>query len=351
MGRRFKLVREQPAIRLIATFILAGLAAGAGWVALAREVPLRYTGVARIELPLPPGVARHAPGGTAPSARTDDGESLRPDLALLEDGPFGRLPKIGPDGRRPFLAYARPFDLEDRRPKVAVLLLGLGLQRDLLDAALALPAPISLQFSPYAADLPAMVERAHRAGHEVLLDLPMEPADYPASDPGPHTLLAGSGRDENLKRLNWLLAQATGYVALAGGGARFAGSDQAAAVLDVLARRGLALIELGDRRLAPAAAAAGLPYASARPAIDEDPSVLAIDYALAALEAEALAGGSALGVAQGYPVSLERLRLWTATLEAKGLVLAPVSAVLIEQAGLARALSTDGQRAAAPSEG
>ena len=34
-------------------------------------------------------------------------------------------------------------------------------------------------------------------------------------------------------------------------------------------------------------------------------------------------------------MSLERLRQWAATLEAKGLVLAPASAVLIEQAGLA----------------
>jgi polysaccharide deacetylase 2 family uncharacterized protein YibQ len=228
---------------------------------------------------------------------------------------------------------------------------GLGLQRELLEAALALPAPISFQFSPYASDLPALVEQARRAGHEVLLDLPMEPADYPASDPGPHTLLAAGERAENLKRLNWLLARAPGYVALAGGGAGFAGSDQAAGILDVLARRGLALIELGDSRLAATAAAAGLPYASARLTIDQEPSVLAIDYALAALEAEALAAGSALGVAQLYPVSLERLRLWADTLEAKGLVLAPVSAVLIEQAGLARGLPRDGRRAAAKSEG
>jgi hypothetical protein len=163
----------------------------------------------------------------------------------------------------------------------------------------------------------------------------MEPADYPASDPGPHTLLADSSRAENLQRLDWLLAQAPGYIALAGGGARFAASDNAGDVLDVLARRGLALIELGASQLEDAAAAAGLPYASAARALDQDPSVQSIDDALAGLEAEALAGGSALGVVHGYPVSLERLRTWAATLEDKGLVLAPVSAVLIEQAGLA----------------
>ena len=75
--------------------------------------------------------------------------------------------------------------------------------------------------------------------------------------------------------------------------------------------------------------------------IDDDPSVPAVDQALAALESEALAAGSALGVAREHPMSLDRLRRWAATLEAKGLVLAPASAVLIEQAGLAGELSTD----------
>jgi uncharacterized protein len=331
------------------------VALGAGWVALAREGAVRYTGVAKVQLPLPAALERRGAaesGLPAPELRSEPTpERAGLDPALIEYGPFGPLPRIGPDGRRPFLAYARPFNFDDARPEVAILLLGVGLQSDLLEAALALPGPISLQFSPYAPDLPALVERARRAGHEALLDLPMEPSDYPASDPGPHTLLADGPRDENVKRLNWLLARTPGYIAFAGAGTRFARSDQVALVLDVLARRGLALVELGTNHLAPAAAAAGLPYASTPPAIDEDPSVLSIDYALAGLEAEALAGGSALGVAQGYPVTLERLRLWVATLEGKGLVLAPVSAVLIEQAGLAREADTDGQRATARSEG
>jgi hypothetical protein len=302
-------------------------------VALAGQGAVRYTGVARVELPLPAAAARPAGDGALPGSAVAIGAPL--DASLSEDGPFGPLPRIGPDGRRPFFEYARPFNFEDDRPKVAVLLLGLGLQAELFEAALALPGPISLQLSPYAPDLPALVDRARAAGHEVLLDLPMEPADYPASDPGRHTLLADSSRAENLKRLDWLLAQAPGYIALAGGGARFAASDHAGDVLDVLAKRGLALIELGASQLAPAAAAAGLPYASAPRAIDQDPSTPSIDEALAGLEAEALAGGSALGVVQGYPESLERLHAWAATLEDKGLVLAPVSAVVIEQAGLA----------------
>jgi polysaccharide deacetylase 2 family uncharacterized protein YibQ len=329
--------------------VALALVAGAGWVALGGEDAVRYSGVARVELPLPavetpapvaptpPQTARSPASGAAPD--TAVGATVSVDPSLIEQGPFGPLPRIGPDGRRPLFAYARPFNLADARPKVAVVILGLGLRADLFDAALALPGPIGLQLSPYAPDLSALVERARRAGHEVLLDLPMEPADYPASDPGPRTLLADNSREENLKRLDWVLSRASGYAALAGAGGRFAGSEQVAGVLDVLARRGLALIEIGAGQLEGAAAAAGLPYASAPHAIDQDPSAQAIDLALGGLEAAALAGGSALGLAQDYPVSLERLRLWVATLADKGLVLAPVSAVLIEQSGLTRGTS------------
>ena len=151
MGRGFKLVREQAAIWISAALGLAALAAGTAWLGLAREIPGRYAGVARIELPLPTDVVVHAPASNGPFDVAKDVERMRPDLALLEYGPFGPLPKIAPDGRRPFLAYARPFDLEDKRPKIAVLLVGLGLQRKLMNAALALPAPMGLQFSPFHA--------------------------------------------------------------------------------------------------------------------------------------------------------------------------------------------------------
>ena len=159
-----------------------------GWCSRASAVALRRGGPGRAAAA---ARARTACPGSHGSVRGGgEPREQRPDLALIEDGPFGPLPRIAPDGRRPFLAYARPFNLEDSRPKVAVLILGLGLERELFDAALALPGPIGLQLSPYAPDLPALVERARGAGHEVLLELSMESADYPASDPGPHTLLA-----------------------------------------------------------------------------------------------------------------------------------------------------------------
>jgi uncharacterized protein len=342
--RRLRLPRLVWGLFALGSLLLGASTAGL----LGTSGQVSFTGAPVFQLPLPaPSTSSGAipPREAVGAARMDvpAGAPVLP--ALIEPGPFGPLPRIAADGRRPFLAYARPFAADELRPQISLLIVGLGLQAEPTEAALRLPGEVALHFSAYTSDLPALVARARAAGHEVLLDLPMEPLDYPASDPGPHTLLAGNPLAANLERLEWLLARAPGYAALAGTGAGFAASASAPRVLDVLARRGLALVEIGAGDLAGHAAAVGLPYANAPVVIDRDPSLASIDYALAGLEAEARASGSALGVAQGYPVSLERLRLWASTLDHKGLVLAPVSAFVIERSGLAAESGAGGRPA------
>ena len=43
---------------------------------------------------------------------------------------------------------------------------------------------------PYGIDIDRWVARARGENHEVLLQVGMEPFDYPDNDPGPQTLLA-----------------------------------------------------------------------------------------------------------------------------------------------------------------
>lgn len=319
------------------------------------EGELHHSGVPTLRLPIPPV------SGTPRSGDRSNGEStvtapapgapaaINP--ALLEDGVYGAMPRVGPGGRRPATVYARSFDLADTRPRIGILVLGLGLQAERTEHALSLPAPVSLQFSPYAPDLPGLLERARQAGHEVMLGLPMEPLDFPDSDPGPHTLLAEASIGTNLDRLHWTLAQAAGYFGVSGSGRRFTRSAQAEPVLRALAERGLALVEIGTQDLASIAAGVDLLYAHAGVPIDDDPSALAIDRALAELERRALATGSAIGVAQPYPVSFERLALWIASLADKGIALAPVSAVVIERSDPGATHRGDGFELALPQSG
>jgi hypothetical protein len=71
----------------------------------------------------------------------------------------------------------------------------------------------------------------------------------------------------------------------------------------------------------------GVARASAERVIDDQLSQAAIDQQLVALEAGALQRGSALGAGFAYPVTLEKVALWSRSLEQRGFQLSPASAL------------------------
>lgn len=290
------------------------------------------------------GMAEATPGGdpaAAPAAEEPvaaDGVRLAAvDPALIETKNDTRLPMIGPDGRQPWSTYARPFDVDDTRPRVAVVIVGLGLGRDLTDRAIVeLPGAISLSFSPYARDIDPLLARARRAGHETLVDLPMEPLDFPRDDPGPSTLLTSLSLVDNLNRLEWVLGRAPGYVGVTTWmGSQFTTVEDALMpILEGLKQRGLMFVDsrATSRSIATELASSiQLPRAFNNAFIDATPSIDAIDRALARLEATARQQRYAVGIARPLPVTLDRLTRWAGTLEGKGIMLAPVSAIADRQ--------------------
>ncbi len=265
-----------------------------------------------------------------------DNKPAGPDLDLIEASPDGPLPRIGNEGKRALEAYARPYRSTEDRPQIAIVITGLGAQTDATNAAFHLPAMMSLSFSPYAEELPSLFERARLAGHEVLLELPMEPVDYPTNDPGPHTLRASDTSDVNVERLNWILSRAPGYFALAGASGSFGDSPEATAIMETIAAKGLGLIEINGGKLEVEAQQADLAYASTQQWVDLVPSAEAIDNALANLEARARIDGTVIGVAEAYPITLQRLVNWSNELNSRGISLVPVSKILIEKHGRVR---------------
>jgi uncharacterized protein len=271
------------------------------------------------------------------SAQPQPAAAATPDPALSEDSPDGKLPIIGRDGRQPWQVYARPFDAADKRPRVALVIAGLGLDAEASRAAIAkLPGAVTLGFSPYAHELPTWIGAARQAGHEVVLGLPMEPADFPRQDPGPGTLLTTLEPQQNLERLRAVLGRGAAYVGLVGiMGERFE-SERASLepVLDEMKSRGLLFIDDHDasKSLAgPLGHDLGMAWAIADRTVDADPSSAAIDKALGELETIAAQDGAALGIGGLYPVTVERVLAWTAALDGKGLALAPSSAVATRQ--------------------
>ncbi|MDP3739590.1 MAG: divergent polysaccharide deacetylase family protein [Hyphomonadaceae bacterium] len=254
-----------------------------------------------------------------------------PIAGFFERTPAGDLPKISADGRTPAEAYARPFAAQAGTPKVSLIVGGLGLnQKHTLDAINELPPEVTLSFVPYANDLQTWINRARAAGHEVLLELPMEAYDYPNVDTGPHTLLTSAKPEENVRRLSLLMGKASGYFGVTNyQGAKFATDARAAApVLKALKQRGLVFMHDGAaaRSVLPQTAQeAGLNFSIADRIVDAEPSADSIDRELLQLEALAIQNGKAVGVGYAYPVTIEQFRIWTSGLKAKGYQLAPAS--------------------------
>jgi polysaccharide deacetylase 2 family uncharacterized protein YibQ len=249
------------------------------------------------------------------------------------------LPRIGDDGRLPWQVYARPFDNRDTRPRVAIVLSGLGLSGAATQAAIqGLPGGVTLAFQPFADNLEQWIRLARAAGHEVLLNLPMEPTDFPASDPGPQALFVAYAPEENIERLEWALSRVGGYVGLLNHmGSRFTTSREAMLpIMTTLEKRGLAFV---DARVSARSVATTLATEQNVPrAINDrfldarEVSRTTVDARLAELESIASEVGVSVGIGQAFPVTIERIREWAATLNGKGIVLAPVSAVLDRQA-------------------
>lgn len=260
------------------------------------------------------------------------GRALLADPALIENTAEGPLPRVAADGRTPMTAYAASAPAGKYR--IAIVVRGLGISAQATQAALDnLPPAVTLAFAPYAHDVGRWVAQARKRGHEVLLEIPMEPYDFPDSDPGPHTLQAGRGEGANLDRLKWALTRFTGYAGVTNLlGQRFlSDSDALSPVLTYLAQHGLYFFDNGSatQSVAPLVAGqVGAPVVQANAAVDTVQAGLEIDHRLADLEHVARADGQAAGSAFLYPVSVARIAAWAKGLKARGFVLVPASAIV-----------------------
>jgi polysaccharide deacetylase 2 family uncharacterized protein YibQ len=259
------------------------------------------------------------------------------DQRLLEKSRYGMIPVIA-DGLKPFTVYAAEADRAKaaKMPVVAIVVGGLGVgAAKTSDAIMKLPPAVTLAFTPYGSDPAKLTERARAQRHEILLQIPMEPFDYPDNDPGPQTLLTTLDAEQNLDRLYWHLSRFQGYAGVANFmGARFVVADAVMQpIVREAAKRGLGYLDDGaaPRSIASSLAAGlSMPFAKADLGIDAVPTAVEIDRALARLEGLAKEHGSAVGVASALPVSIERISAWTRTLESHGVMLVPLTTVMLK---------------------
>jgi uncharacterized protein len=282
------------------------------------------------------GSAQEIPPVTAPPQAPPPivtQRTLVADPALIENTPQGPLPRIADDGTTPMRAYAAPV-ISTGKPRIAIVISGFGISSKAMQSALAqLPSGVTLAFLPYEGDVQNWVLQARQKGHEVLLEVPMEPYDFPDSDPGQYTLRSGVGEDTNTQKLVWAMTRFTGYAGVTNflGGRFLSDPDALEPILTYLTRRGLLFYDNGmaTHSVAPdVAERVGVPFAQATAVIDSIQAPMEIDHQLSELEDGARAKGSASGAGFLYPVTVDRVGKWAEGLAGRGFVLVPISAIV-----------------------
>ncbi|SFJ41475.1 divergent polysaccharide deacetylase family protein [Bradyrhizobium sp. Gha] len=259
------------------------------------------------------------------------------DPKLLEKSRYGMIPAVSGD-LKPFNVYAAEADRAKaaKMPVVAIVIGGLGVgAAKTSDAIMKLPGPVTLAFTPYGSDPGKLAERARAQRHEIFLQIPMEPYDFPDNDPGPQTLLTSLTADQNTDRLYWHLSRMQGYAGITNFmGARFVATDAAMQpIIREASKRGLGFFDDGSSPRSIAGQAAGslaVPFGKGDIALDAVPTPTEIDRALNKLESMARERGVAIGTASALPVSIERVGAWIKTLSDRGILLVPLTTAMLK---------------------
>ncbi|MGF1544652.1 MAG: divergent polysaccharide deacetylase family protein [Parvularculaceae bacterium] len=253
-----------------------------------------------------------------------------PVAALSRKTAYGRAPAIAADGRRASRLYARDYEPPKDAPTVALIVGGLGLNARVTERAIEeLPSVVTLAFAPYAKGLDGWAAAARAAGHEFLLELPMQHVrrnGVGADALGPAALRLGRPWTENAARLDWLMSRTDGYFGVTNYlGAAFA--DDPSAIGPVLARvRAAGLAYVDDAGL-PARLIEG-DVAQVSRVIAGNDDLAAVERDLRALERSARAGRPALAKAYVSGATLDALVSWSWGLADAGVALAPASHVM-----------------------
>jgi polysaccharide deacetylase 2 family uncharacterized protein YibQ len=253
---------------------------------------------------------------------------------VTETTEAGPLPRISSRGRKPFDVYSQSVPLSvtsSDRPRIAIMLGGMGLNAKLTRKAIdMLPGDVTLGFAPYGEKLQEQVNRARAGGHEILLQVPMEPVDFPRSNPGPRTLLSEAKPEENIAALRWHMSRFAGYSGITNYmGARLLVTEEALKpVMAELRSRGLVYLEDGSVNVTASPRVVQqmkLPMQRANMVIDTEANATALAEALDRREQEAIQNGSAIGTGSGLDVTIETVAEWAKTLQEQGILLVPVS--------------------------
>ena len=271
-----------------------------------------------IDAILPIGDKRPQPPATAQNATTSGNPAVR------------SAPQADPAWR--LYAAAWPVATE---PMLAIVIDDLGLSGEATMMLAEMPGPYTLSYLPYADDLAAQTKLIRRAGHELMVHLPMQPKNDDV-DPGANALLVDLSAEEFARRLDWNLHQFEGFVGVNNHmGSRL--TEDASAMVRVMVRLKQGGHLFLDSLTSPnsvgvrAAKATGVPYIARDIFLDNVREEGPILEQLAKAERIARLRGYAIAIGHPYDVTLVTLEKWRKTLKKKGIILVPLSQIVAGQ--------------------
>jgi len=272
------------------------------WVMLALAIA---AGAALTQLPrigLPSGAAQ-----ARPSPKLD-----RTTLAQLPSIQSGSVPAAG--------ALVRHL------PAIAIVVDDMGNDAVNDRRAIALPGAVALSFLPYPDETAKLAEEGARAGHEILVHVPMQAEDD--EDPGPMALRIDQAPLEIVRRLEWALGRVPGFVGINNHmGSRFT-EDRAALVpvVEALSERRVFFFDSrtsASSQVVAVARAFGVPSAARDVFLDDVQKPDAVAAQLSLLEKDARENGVAIAIGHPHEVTMAVLAEWCAKLS--GYRLIPIS--------------------------
>ncbi len=202
-----------------------------------------------------------------------------------------------------------------RNPVIAIVIDDLGDDAAGTRRAIALPASVSLSFLPYPVETPELAREGRRAGHQILVHVPMEPDG--TNDPGPNALRVDLPPAEIIRRLNWDLLRVPDFAGINNHeGSRFTANRAALVpVMEALSEQHLFFLDSRTTPVSavvPLARAFGVASAGRDVFLDDVQTPQAIATALAEAQAVAQRDGVVIAIGHPHKATMDALAAWCA---------------------------------------
>ncbi|MCW3474561.1 divergent polysaccharide deacetylase family protein [Limobrevibacterium gyesilva] len=219
------------------------------------------------------------------------------------------------------------------RPVISIVIDDMGVIHPGTRRAVALPAPLTLSWFPFARNLPDQVGTATERGHEALLHMPMQASGTSIAWTGPDPLRIDLPAEENLRRLLTAIDSVPDTVGLNNHMGSVATRDPALMALVARETRKRDMLFLDSLTITHSvgyqqAALAGVPAASRDVFIDNAADTAQILAQLERTEQIARRQGHVIAIGHPRPHTLDALEAWLPGLAAKGFMLWPLSATV-----------------------